>query len=394
MTTSPVVTVDVWVRAGAIAEPDAWAGMAHFLEHMVFKGTDSLPPGAFDYLIENQGGVTNAATSHDYAHYFINTTAEQLEATLPYLAELLLNAAIPDDEFERERDVVLEEIRQAADDPDWVGFQALMELTYLQHPYGRSVLGSAEGLMERSPAEMRRFHRAHYQPQNMVVVVVGNVERDRTVDLVRRVFAQFHAPLECPAPVWQAEPPMHTVRRQELHLPRLEQARLMMSWLGPGVDQLRSAYGLDLISIVLAGGRSSRLIRELREERQLVQGINSSFSLQRDSSLFTISVWLEPEHLDTVEGIIGDRLSELAQHPIPETELSRHKRLLCNDYAFSTETSSQVAGLYGYYHAIASAELSVTYPYHIQGLHPEELQHLVNQYLSPCRYAATVLKPL
>ncbi|MBD2055506.1 insulinase family protein [Oculatella sp. FACHB-28] len=392
--TTSVVAVDVWVRAGAIAEPEPWTGMAHFLEHMVFKGTDRLLPGQFDQVIEDRGGMTNAATSHDYAHYFINTTAPHLEETLPCLADLLLNAAIPEDEFVRERDVVLEEIRQANDDPDWLAFQALIESVYQSHPYGRPVLGDEAGLMQRSPQEMRCFHRAHYQPENMTVVVVGNVTQSQTLDLVHQAFSQFPSRPECPMAIADAEPPITEIRRQELYLPRLEQARLMMAWIGPGVDQLRDAYGLDLLSVLLAGSRSSRLVRELREERQLVQAIGSEFSLQRDSSLFTISAWLTPEDVDRVEALIGDRLSELTTTPISEAELIRYKRLLCNDYAFSTETAIQLAGLYGYYNTIAQAEIAVNYPNQIQTLQAEELQQLASQYLSPYHYAATILKPL
>jgi len=386
--------MDVWVKAGAIAEPEPWAGMAHFLEHMIFKGTDRVPPGHFDQVIENHGGITNAATSHDYAHFFINTTAACLPQTLPCLAELLLNAAIPDAEFGRERDVVLEEIRQAEDDPDWQGFQALTESVYQHHPYGRSVLGDAERLMQLVPDEMRCFHRAHYQPENMTVVVVGDVEQNYILDLVGNAFAPFAPPPAFPTVHVEPELPIVGIRRQQLQLPRLELARLTMAWIGPGISQMRDAYGLDLLSTLLAGGRSSRLVRELREERQLVQEVNSSFSLQRDSSLFTINAWLESDQLDQVEAIIGDRLSELSTTLIPEAELNRNKRLLCNDYAFSTETSSQLAGLYGYYNTIAQAELSVTYPAQIETLQSEELQHLANKYLSPYHYAVTTMKPL
>lgn len=393
ISTTPVVTVDVWVRAGAIAEPEPWSGMAHFLEHMIFKGTDDVPPGYFDQMIENGGGITNAATSHDYAHYFINTTATHLPETLPCLAELLLKANIPADEFNRERDVVLEEIRQAEDDPDWLGFQVLMESMYQCHPYGRSVLGDPARLMERLPDEMRWFHHAHYQPEKMTVVVVGDVELEPTLELIYQSFDQFPDRSDWPFTPIEAELPMGEIRRQELYVPRLEQARLLMGWVGPGADRLGDAYGLDLLSVLLAGGRTSRLVRELREERRLVQAISSGFSLQRDSSLFTISAWLEAEHLDAVEAIIGDRLSELASSPISAAELMRHQRLLCNDYAFSTETSSQIAGLYGYYNTIAQAETAVAYPQLIRETQPEDLQRLADHYLSPYRYAVTVLKP-
>jgi zinc protease len=390
---APVVTVDVWVRAGASKEPEPWAGMAHFLEHMIFKGTDRLAPGMFDQIIENRGGVTNAATSHDYAHFYINTAAADLPETLPCLADLLLNAAIPADEFDLERDVVLEEIRQSLDDPDGLGFQALLETTFQRHPYGRSILGDAAALLERSPDEMRCFHHTYYQPENMTVVVVGDIAWDVTVELVQRHFSRFAPRAICPVPEAVIEPPMTEIRRQELGLPHIGSARLMMAWVGPGADQLRSAYGLDLLSVLLSGGRTSRFVRELREERQLVQDISSGFSLQRDSSLFTVTAWLDPAHLDQVEAIVGDRLAELAAVPVSEPELRRYQRLLCNDYAFSTETTSQIAGLYGYYSTIAQPELSAVYPRMIQAIEPDELSRLAEQYLSPCRYAATVLRP-
>lgn len=390
---TPVAVVDVWVKAGAVREPDRWSGMAHFLEHMVFKGTDKVPPGEFDQVVENTGGMTNAATSHDYAHFFITTAVPYLEDTLPYLAELLLSASIPDDEFERERDVVIEEIRGAYDNPDWLGFQALLESIYQCHPYGRPVLGTEEKLWQHSPEDMRRFHASHYQPENMTVVVVGGVSQMAALELVERSFQNFTTKSDCPQFEAEAEPPIAEIRRQELCLPRLEHARLMMGWVGPGVEQIRDAYGLDLISVLLAEGRSARLVRQLREELQLVHGISSSFSLQQESSLFTIGVHLEPQHLEQVEGLICDRIFELHNQPVTDAELARCQRLLCNDYAFSTEAPCQLAGLYGYYNTITSAEISVTYPYQIQSFEPRDIQQLMQQYISPERYAVTVLKP-
>ncbi|MBF2078214.1 MAG: insulinase family protein [Synechococcales cyanobacterium T60_A2020_003] len=391
---TPVVTVDVWVRAGARVEPLSWSGIAHFLEHMIFKGSDRLPPGYFDHVIESRGGITNAATSHDYAHFFITTAASYLPETLPCLAELLLNAAIPEDEYERERLVVLEELRQAQDDPDWLGFQALMAAAYPTHPYGRSVLGTEESLMAQTAWDMHLFHRTYYQPQNMTVAVVGDVSQLHALDMVESVFRTFpQCETPCLTPKHEPERPLDRVQRQEISLPRLEQARLMMAWTGPGVDQLREAYGLDLLSVLLAGSQSSRLVRELREKKHLVQDISSSFSLQQQSSVFTLTAWLPPENLERVEALIGDRLSELVTHPILDVELNRHKRLLCNDYTYSTETTNQLAGLYGYYGTIAHAEVAHRYPEQIRSLTVEELRYLANKYLSPYRYTVTVLKP-
>jgi len=391
--TTPVVVADVWVRAGATLEPEPWFGMAHFLEHMIFKGTATLPPGMFDHNIENRGGVSNAATSYDYAHYSLTTAAPYLKDTLPHLGELLLNAAIPEDEFIRERDVVLEEIRSCQDDSDWIGFQSLIQSIYQHHPYGRSVLGSEQDLMQQSPEAMRCFHRAHYQPENMTVVIVGGIAQQPAWEMVNRSFIDFGERSNCPQSKKVVEPAIAEIRRQEVFLPRIEQARLLMAWLVPGVEELRTAYGLDLLSVLLAEGRTSRLVRDLREDLQLVQGICSNFSLQRESSLFTITAWLEPENLEQVESLIRAHLDDLQTMGISEQELARTSRLLCNEYAFSTETPNQLTGLYGYYNTIAKAELAVRYPQQIQSFTTQELQQLAKQYLSPQNYAVTVLKP-
>jgi predicted Zn-dependent peptidase len=391
---TPVVAVDVWVKAGATTEPDSWHGMAHFLEHMVFKGSDQVAPGEFDWIIEASGGATNAATSHDYAHFFITTAAQYLPQTLPYFADILLHAVIDDTEFGREMDVVIEEIRGCQDDPDWLGFQALCETVYGDSPYGRSILGTEAQVRERSPQQMRCFHRTHYQPENMTVVIVGGVERETAIALISEAFGSFAVRSECPPLTTQPLPHLEKITRTELRLPRLEQARLLLAWTAPGVDLMDVGIGLDMLSVLLAGGRSSRLVRDLREEAQCVWDVGSEFSLQKNASLLTINAWLDDAQLPDVEAMIQDHLHHLQTTPMSRAELNRIKRLLCNDYAFSTETPAQLAGLYGYYNTIAQAELAVTYAERIQRMTPDILQQIAQDYLKPDCYAVTVMRSL
>ncbi|MEA5466923.1 M16 family metallopeptidase [Leptothoe sp. PORK10 BA2] len=398
ITTTPVVVVDVWIKAGARYEPTDWTGMAHFLEHMVFKGTEHILPGMFDAAIESRGGLTNAATSHDYAHFYMTVAADDLDHALPYLADLLLHAAIPADEFVRERQVVIEEIHQAWDDPDWLGFQTLSEMIYGDHPYGRSVLGTPEILQELSPEDMRQFHRAYYQPGDMQVVVTGGVSLNRVLELVQTKFRTFARWAPCPE-VGSADPPHHLLTKtpallhQTLALPRLEHGRLVMAWLGPGIGDLEKATGLDILATVLAEGRMSRLVRELQEERQWVDEIASSFSVQQDCSLFVLSSWLAPRHIQDVEKVICDRIAALATTPVTAVELERAQRVLCNDYAFAMETPGQLAGLYGYYGTLATPELSLAYPSYVESYTAPQLMALAEQYLSPHRCGTLALTP-
>ncbi len=393
LSVTPVTVVDVWVKAGTRVEPQHWGGTAHFLEHMIFKGSEGILPGQFDEIIEQNGGITNAFTSHDYAHFFLTVAGDRLTKTLPYLGEILLQAAIPDEEFVRERDVILEEIRSSYDDPDWVCFQSLCEALYQHHPYGKSILGHESQLKQYSAHQLRCFHRTHYQPQNMTVVVVGDIDKNAALCLVDKAFSDFTIPWECPPHEIKSEPPLKAIRRNQIYSPTVAQGRLLMGWMGPGVNQLQEGLGLDLLSVILGGGRTSRLVQELREEKQRVIDIESSFSLQEDSSLFTIGAWLDPQYLEEVEAIICDRLQQLHQESITEAELNKAKRLLTHDYIFSTETPSQLAGLYGYYQTLAHAKLALDYPTIIQQYSIEKLQQLACQYLSPERYAITVMEP-
>ena len=390
---TPVVVSDIWVKAGSIAEPKQWNGMAHFLEHMIFKGSKRIPPGWFDQAIGNQGGMTNAATSYDYAHFYLTMGNYSFKDTFPYLAEILLQAQIPDNEFIKERTVVLEEIRGSYDDPDWICFQNLCENIYQKHPYGRSILGKETDLLKYTPNQMRCFHQTFYQPENMTVVMVGSIKEKEALNLIEKyVSNQFLVRSESPPSIVEVEPPLKGIRRHETCIASLEHSRLTIGWMCPGVENLEDGFGLDLLSSILAGSYTCELVQQLREEEHLVLDICSHFSLQQDSSLLTVSAWVETEDLEEVEAKICRHIRKLQNQPISELKLARFKRMLCNEYTFSTETPGQLAGLYGYYSTIAIAEVSVMYPYYIKKIKPYDLQRLAQEYLCADNYAITILR--
>jgi len=388
VTTFPVIVTDVWIHAGAGFEQPQHSGIAHFLEHMVFKGTAQQAAGEFDAAIERWGGATNAATGHDYAHFYIATADRDFETTVPYLADLLLNAAIRDEDFVTEREVVYEEIFQYLDSPDDQLSMALMTALYPQHPYGRPVLGTQASLASFTPDMMRQFHHHYYQPENMTIVVVGNVNFEQALTVINQNFATFPDRVPYPEPMPSALEPIVGVQSQTLHLPNLELARLNLGWHGPGLENVRDGYVLDLIAAWLTGGRTAPLVHELREMRQWVQGIGSYFSLQRWSGIFSISAWLEAQYLDFVETAIFNRIRRLHEELIEPRSLERTQRQLCNDFIFSTETPSQLAGMYGYYQTLLQADLALTYPQAIASITPEEVQQVARRYLSTESYVS------
>lgn len=164
----------------------AWASPI-FWNTWCLRAASVWPPVSWTGPLKD-GGVTNAATSQDYTHYYITVAAADLADTLPYLAEVVLRAGIPEQEFERERQVVLEEIRRAADNPDYTAYQLLMETAYGEHPYGRPVLGTPESLMQLTPELLRAYHRGWYRPESMTVVVTGGLEPEKALALVEEQF--------------------------------------------------------------------------------------------------------------------------------------------------------------------------------------------------------------
>ncbi len=398
---SSAVTVDVWVRTGGRYEPDEWVGISHFLEHMVFKGTDRLAPGELDLAIEGRGGMTNAATSQDYTHYFITVAAADLADTLPYLAEVLLRASIPGDEFERERQVVLEEMRRAADNPDYVAYHQLLQTAYQVHPYRRSVLGTAASVMGLTPQLMRDYHQQWYQPQQMTVVITGQLEAEPALELVKRYFGAPGASLPPSSPPIPQESPLQEIRRCPMTLPRLEQTRLLMAWPTVSVCDWEIACGLEFLASLLGDGRTSRLTRILREQRGWVQGVGCSSIAQQDPGLFYISSYLDPLHVEVVEATILDQISQLQEGDLTREELERTRRILLNEFTFSTESPGQLASIFGYYDSVArwsgftgpQMDLASQYLETVQTMTSEQLQALAQQYLPIDQYVVVTLNP-
>jgi zinc protease len=397
-----VVSVDVWVQAGTMTEPEECSGIAHFLEHMIFKGTENILPGEFDCLIELQGGVANAATSHDYAHYTFTTASDRFSATLPHLAEMLLEASIPDDEFEQERLVVLEEMRQSHDDPDWLAFQNLMQTAYGNHPYKRSILGSEEVILSLTPDQMRRFHCDRYRPDLMTVVVVGAIAQQEAIDVVSAAFASssagsIHILSEFCGIGAATLPTLSGICRHQDCLSRLQHSRMTMAWMGPCVDRLEDALQLELVSTILAEGRASRLVKELREDLGWVHDICSGFTLQKEPGLFTVGAYLDAQYLEPVEHKVLEQIHQIATTPVTTSELQRAKRSLCNSFAFAVESPDRLASFLGYHGLLGCQGLCADWPYFyastIEKVRPQDLLKLAQKYLSPEKYAIASLVP-
>ncbi|MEM9568967.1 MAG: pitrilysin family protein, partial [Cyanobacteria bacterium P01_E01_bin.34] len=357
--------------------------------------------------IESRGGVANAVTSQDYTHYYITVAADDFADSLGYLAEAVTQASIPDDEFLIERNVVLEEIRQSLDNPDYCAYHLLAQTAYRDRPYSRPVLGTEASLMTFTPDTVRNYHRERYCPERIAVVVVGKFEFESAQQLIDTHFGHL-SPSSSVSPPYSNETLkertgdscMHAtpqslagIERVEQLQPRIEQTRAVWAWNGASMQQLDVACGLDLLASVLGDGRSSRLVSLLREQQGWVFDIGASSSVHVSPGLFSISAFLDCRHLESVEAAILAEIQRLHDEPVSELELRRAQRMLTNEFIFATETPNQLARMYGFYHLCGGLELADRYQTTIQGMTVEGLIECARQYLRLDRFCAVTLKP-
>ena len=388
------VNLSLWIKVGSAVESDAINGMAHFLEHMIFKGTERLASGEFERHIEERGAVTNAATSQDYTQYYINTAPKDFAALAPLQIDVVCNALIPDDAYERERLVVLEEIRRSEDNPRRRTFRRSMETAFEQLPYRRPVLGPEAVISQLKAQQMRDFHRTWYQPQSITAVAVGNLPVEELIATVAEGFHSQQLTVNSQQLGVNPEPAFTEVVRREFVDESLQQARLVMVWRVPGLGQLNDIYGLDVLAGVLGHGRTSRLVRDLREERGLVTSIGVSNMTNQLQGTFYISAKCAVENLEAVEEAIAQHIRILHTELVSEAEIARIRRRVANKFIFGNETPSDRAGLYGYYQSmVGDLEPAFNYPDHIQSQEATDLMQAAKQYLSPDAYGVVVLKP-
>lgn len=392
------VNLNIWFQVGSSVEPDTINGMAHFLEHMMFKGTPSLKPGDFDRLVEQRGGMMNAATSQDYTHYYITTAPKNFTELAPLQLELVTNPSLPEDEFRREKKVVLEEIRRSEDNTMRRTYARAMETCFQSLPYRRPVLGPAEVISEVTPEQMREFHRQWYHPQNMTVSAVGNLPVETLVNTIteawEKIAPQCYSPLPTSVSFPAPEAPFSEVVRHFYQDPQLQQAQLVMLWRVPGLNDLQQTYALDVLGAILGQGKVSRLFRQLREEEKLVSAIAAGNSTQKLQGHFSVSARLPQENLEKVEAAITDQIKRLQQEEVTPTELNRIQTKVANSHIFGNEKPSDRANLYGYFFSqLGDLNPAFNYPQAIRNLTPQEIQKAAQNYLSPDAYGAVVMLP-
>lgn len=326
---APVVVSMVWYKVGSVDEVNGMTGVAHVLEHMLFKGTKLNPKADFSKIVAAAGGRDNAFTSRDFTGYFQTVHKSQLPLMLSLEADRMVNALIPPDEFAKEIKVVMEERRMRTDDrPRSLVYEQLMATALRAHPYRTPVVGWMNDLENMSAADARAFYETWYAPNNATLVVVGDVSHAEVFKLAEEHFGPHKAkPLPPRKP--QDEPPQTGIRRITVKAPA-EQPYLIMAFRAP---RLRDAqkdwepYALDMLAAVLDGNEASRFSRELIRGKQIASGADASYDgVGRGPGFFYLTgVPSAGTSIETLEQALRAEVQRVIDEGVSEDELKRLK---------------------------------------------------------------------
>ena len=350
----PVVATILWYRVGSRNEELGQTGKSHFLEHMLFKGTDKYGKGDIDLLTLKNGGSNNAFTWLDFTAYYFNFASDRWQAALEIEADRMRNTTFAEEEFESEKQVVEEELRIGLDGP-WEALENEVWATaFRQHPYHWPTVGWLDDLESATGADMKAYYDRWYHPRNATLVIVGDFNTEATLARVEALFAEI--PAGPPAqPLRIAEPPQRGEKRVVVKK-ETPVERLLIGFHAPAVAH-PDAYVMQVVEAILSTGRSSRLYQRLVERDQSVTSASANFHDHIDPSLFYFKAEIKPGFaLGDVEQAILDELERLKNEPVSEAELEKARRQIEADLVMSHEEPLQQAMLLGQFETIASDE--------------------------------------
>jgi zinc protease len=340
MRRAPVVAHMVWYRVGSADEPPGLSGMAHFLEHMMFKGTTSLGPGEFSRRVAREGGRDNAFTGHDYSGYFQQVAADRLELVMRMEADRMANLALDPRELESERLVILEERRQVIDNVPTRRFrERLATLLYLNHPYGRPIIGWEHEIRAIPRAALLAFHERFYGPGNAILVVQGDVTTEQVRRLAEATYGQV-PPSPRVARVRPQEPPPEGVRRLALPDPRVREPQMARLWLAPNAGaEPDQADALEVLAHILGSGPTSRLWRALVDPGLAASASASYGGETVDPTEFGLYAnprpGVEPAR---VEAAVDDAIARLLDDGVTDAEVAQAIRQMTAGAAFARDS--------------------------------------------------------
>lgn len=383
------VTVGIWVKTGSRNETDKQAGITHFLEHMLFKGTENRSSYDIALSMESVGGYLNAFTSTEYTCYYSRCLDTKLPVALDVLTDMVRNSTFPEEEMEKEKKVVLEEMKMYRDSPEDVLFEEFSRQTFNHHPIGRPVIGFEETVSSFSRDDLYNYINDRYKPSNLIVAVAGNADHDEVVKLVSESLN-----MNSSGEVEPLNQPLTEYSTFSKKISKsIEQTHMISGRRGLYYDH-KDKYMLLLANTVLGGGMSSRLHQNIREKYGYCYSIGTFNQSYTDSGLFGVYIGTDREYVDHVRELINKEFELIREQPVPDQELAEAKAQLKGKLMLSQESTSnrmtRLAKSQIYFDRFVTLDELVE---NINSVTKEDLRNFTESFFDPEIFSETVLLP-
>lgn len=406
-----MVNVSSWVKTGSINEDDYNNGISHFLEHLMFKGTNTYKVGEFDRMLESKGAIVNAATWKDYTFYYVTLPKgidnKDFNLAVELHADMMMNPVFPAEELgapfdindntvtdKRERHVVIEEIRMRKDQPWTKVYNQCNRNMYTSHPYKRDVIGTPEIISQVTREDIDNYYRKYYTPKNLTTIIVGDFNHEEVLNTICEKF-NFPDRVQGENRVNEIDKPVSETKYVESQA-NVQTSYLMFGWLGPLAKDLKATICLDLISMIFGDGTSSRLQQNLIEKlpEKIFNYISSEHYQFKDGNNFFIQANFNSEYKEKAVELVKSELNKLLTERITEEELLKAKKRTKSRFAYSAETVSEIGETIGYYMTVCDdLKLIEDYLVDLDSISVADLEETINRYLSVNNAVISVLVP-
>lgn len=387
---NPIVTIDTWIKTGSIDEEDSNNGVAHFLEHLFFKGTKTHEPGEFDKILETKGAITNAATSKDFTHYYITIPSKDFDLAMDLHGDMILHPLIPRKEMEKERKVVLEEISKDLNSPTKIMQDNLNSMLYTTHPYKRKVIGRSDVIETITRDQVLSFYNKNYSPSNMVTVIIGDVDANHAIEKTKEAFnAEYKKQTKT---IYTKEAPL-TKQQKKVEYLDTESGYMVIGFRGTPIDD-KDSYALDVLATILGDGRSSILNQVLKEKKRIAFSVDAGNSTFRDDGIFYISANYEPTKCKIVQDTIFNEIEKIQKNGVTDDQLKLAKNIIERSTYYSRESITNIATEIGYTMALTNdIKFYDTYLDNIKNVSKEDVKKVAEKYLGINRSAVSIVLP-
>ena len=390
---SPVATFQVWYRTGSRDEPAGKSGLSHLLEHMMFKGTPRYGPSVFSKNIQKNGGTDNAYTTQDYTVYFEISSSDRIMLAFDLEADRMQNLTLDPKEVLSERSVVMEERRlRYEDDPQNSLFEEVVAAAYKVHSYQRPVIGWMSDLESIERDDLYKYYKVNYSPNNAVIVIVGDVKTDQIIEHVNKSFGHIQSgPLR--KSTASSEPDQKGERRILLRR-EAEMPYLLIAYHTPAFPH-EDSYSLAVLSLILSGGKSSRLYKSLVYEKKIALNVDTEYDgFNKDPYLFFLDATVFPEkNINDVEDALCTEIEKIKNRPPSEQEVQKARNQIEASFIMEQDSIYLEAMKYGMFEILGDWRLIDRYLEGIRKVTPEDVTTIAKKYLRKDNRTVGILIP-